>query len=173
MKILRWIDKNFEETLITVFMGWFTFACIWQVFARFVLKTSVSWTEETAKYSFIWMTFVGAAVASKKDLHVRVDILEHLFGGPFKKALGIGCKCIFLAFAVIAAGVGVQVCRGLLAQPQKSPVMGISMVYVYAALPVGMGLTSLRQLQNIVREIISCREEKRAEAAQGKGERQE
>ena len=167
MKLLKWLDKNFEEMLITLFMAWFTFSCIWQVIARFILQNSVAWTEETAKYSFIWMTFIGAAVASKKNLHVRVDILEHLVKGRARKYLGIICKVIFMVFTVIAAAVGIVVCQGLIRQPQSSPVLGLPMVWVYAALPVGMGLTTLRQLQNIILELLAMRRGRCSEKEKG------
>lgn len=159
MNLWKWLDKNFEEALITLFMMWFTFACIWQVISRFVLKSPAAWTEETAKYSFIWMTFIGAAVASKKNLHMRVDILEHLVKGRSKFILGIICKVIFTVFTVVTVIVGIGVCRSLILQPQSSPVLGMPMVLVYAALPVGMGLTSLRQIQNIILEIQAMKKE--------------
>ena len=84
-----------------------------------------------------------------------------------ESARQIICKVIFMGFTVIAAGVGIVVCQGLIRQPQSSPVLGLPMVWVYAALPVGMGLTTLRQLQNIILELLAMRRGRCSEKEKG------
>ena len=36
-------------------------ACVAQVFFRFILNNSLSWSEELARYCFIWMHMLGAS----------------------------------------------------------------------------------------------------------------
>ena len=36
-----------------------------QVLFRYLLNNSLNWTEELAKYLFVWMTFIGSASAFK------------------------------------------------------------------------------------------------------------
>lgn len=154
MKALRLIDRWFEESVITVFMGYFVFATIFQVVARLVLHVPAAWTEETSRYAFIWMTFVGSAVAVKQFRHVRVDLLDTYVKNPKVKAVLFWiCYLAFLVFALVMAKIGVDICRTLLRRPQVMPVMGLSMIYVYSALPVGMALTVLRLLQVLWRKM--------------------
>lgn len=151
-KILIKLVKHFEEIVLSCMMAYFVFATAAQVIARYVLKVSAPWAEETARYVFIWMTFLGAAYAAKTDSHIRVDILEGALG-RYGAAVKHGSSLLFLVFVVVMAATGVKVCAGMIARPQFSTVLHIPMVWVYAALPVGMTLTVLRTLQRMYREI--------------------
>ena len=131
-------------------MAYFVFATALQVLARYVFKISVPWSEETARYVFIWMIFLGSAYAAKKEIHIRVDILENALGKYGKLVKGIS-SLAFLAFALIMTYAGAKTCGGMINTPQYSTVMEIPMVYVYAALPVGMLLTAFRMLQRMWR----------------------
>lgn len=44
-----------------------------QVVSRYVLGHPLVWVEEVATYSFIWATFIGAALGLKYDRHVRIE----------------------------------------------------------------------------------------------------
>jgi TRAP-type C4-dicarboxylate transport system, small permease component len=145
MKTLKLIDRWFEESLITVFMGYFVLATILQVLARLVFKIPAAWTEETARYAFIWMTFVGSAVAVKNAGHVRVDILENYLKAFRAKAVYFWITTVvFMVFALWLGKIGFDNCLTLLKRPQLSPVLHVSMIWVYSAMPVGMGLTVIR-----------------------------
>ena len=157
MKFLRLIDKWFEESLITLFMAYFVFATVFQVIARFVLKIPAPWTEETAKYAFIWMTFIGSAVAVKNGSHVKVDILENALKGKAKSFVYWSTMVVFLGFMIWMTVAGVQMVQTLIAKPQQSPVLNISMAYVYGAMPVGLGLTVLRIIQLMVKKLLASR----------------
>mgnify|MGYP000963276912 FL=1 len=43
-----------------------------QVFARFVLGTGVSWSEELSRYIYVWSIYFGCVLATKEDKHIRV-----------------------------------------------------------------------------------------------------
>ena len=159
MKVIRFLDKWLEEIIIASFMGYFVFAIVIEVIAR-LLKVSAPWTEETARYAFIWMTLVGSAVAAKRGLHVRVDILEIYAPKKLKPVIHWICMFLFLVFTVILFVVGLQVCMNVVKNPQKTAVLKISTVWVYAALPVGMFLTSFRLIQNMVRAFLESRKAK-------------
>ena len=73
------------------------FACVAQVFFRFVLNNSLSWTEELARYCFIWMHMIapfrlGAFLQlPKQSEHSNVgsDVDDQLFGGRRRTVAGI------------------------------------------------------------------------------------
>lgn len=52
-KIIHWLDDNIEEFLMLVFLGAMPLIMGIQVFSRYVLKMSLSWSEELTRYLFI------------------------------------------------------------------------------------------------------------------------
>ena len=46
-----------------------------QVLSRYVLSKPLDWTEETARYLFVWVAMLGAGMAAKDRAHFFVDLL--------------------------------------------------------------------------------------------------
>lgn len=149
-KIIKGIDDHFEEVILIIMMCYFIFATMFQVIARFALKIPAAWTEESARYVLIWMCFIGYGYASKMSGNIRIDVLEQAIGGKIGETLKKTSNIIFLIFNLVMLKVGFDICYEIVLRPQKSAVMGIPMLYVYAALPAGMLLSTLRIFQNIV-----------------------
>ncbi len=110
---------------------------------RFVLTAvdiniSAPWTEELARYTLIWMVFLGAAVGVR---HARMIALE--FGvrkaarpGGHSRALR-GHDPLSIAFFGLLFWVGLDFIE--LGRSETSPVLGITKDRVYWAMPVGDG----------------------------------
>jgi hypothetical protein len=61
------------------------FVIVQEVVRRFVLNYSSAWAEETARYAFIYLGWLGAAYAVRERAHIRFDIL---FGAIPKRLHG-------------------------------------------------------------------------------------
>jgi TRAP-type C4-dicarboxylate transport system permease small subunit len=72
-----------------------------QVIARYVLSDSLSWSEEVGRYLFIWMTFLGAALALRNGNHVALDVLVARLPAPLKKACLVFGNLAMAIFAVV------------------------------------------------------------------------
>ena len=57
-KILHWLDENLEEFLLVFFLIAMTLIMGIQIFCRYVLGQSLSWSEEITRYLFIWSGFL-------------------------------------------------------------------------------------------------------------------
>lgn len=67
-------------------------ATIIQVLCRYFLKVSVPWTEELARFAFIWATMLGASVLVKTKGHPAVDVLT----GKLKGVAKAYRNCLFV-----------------------------------------------------------------------------
>lgn len=65
-KILHWLDENLEEFILVIFLIAMTLIMGIQIFCRYVLGMSLSWSEELTRYLFIWCGFLSVSYCSKK-----------------------------------------------------------------------------------------------------------
>jgi len=64
-------------------------ACVGQVFFRFALNHSLSWTEELARFCFVWMHLIGASLLIESRGHATVTIILDMLHGTARKILDI------------------------------------------------------------------------------------
>ncbi|MFC0558820.1 TRAP transporter small permease [Halalkalibacter alkalisediminis] len=153
MKVLRWLDKHIEEVFLVVFSVVMVTAIFMQVFMRYVLGSSLAWSEELARYCFIWLVYVGISYGVKKQRHIKVDVILILLKDKWKVVLNIIANLIFLGFAVFVIIYGYSIASRLLAFGQTSPALQLPMGLVYLATPIGMGLTAFRLIQQLIQLI--------------------
>lgn len=71
MKVL----KNILDWLgISIFLALLCVVVL-QIIARSVLTISIPWTEELSRFLFIWLTYIGAAIAARKGSNIVIDML--------------------------------------------------------------------------------------------------
>ncbi|NEU30837.1 TRAP transporter small permease [bacterium LRH843] len=153
MKVLKWLDDNFEVVFLVVLSSIMVAVIFLQVFMRYVMHNSLAWSEELARYCFIWLIYFGISYGVKKQRHISVDAALLLFKDKGKLIMTMISNLLFLAFAIFVIVYGFDMSQKLLAWGQKSPANHIPMGLVYLAAPVGMTLTAIRLIQNLIAQI--------------------
>lgn len=93
------------------------------------------WSEEMARYLFIWLVMIGCAAGVKQNSHFKVDFIVNRFNPKLQKViyvLGAIIGIIFLSYLLVY-GVILCIKTGSVA----SPALGIAQYYGYMAIPVG------------------------------------
>ena len=122
------------------------------VYSRYVMRATFQWYDEVARLCFVWMIFLGAAVAVRRRAHFRLHLLIDRFGAVARRRVDLLVTVIVIAFAVVLVGGGVATLP--LARRQVTDALEISMLWFYGALPVGgalMILFALPQLWTLAR----------------------
>ncbi|WP_070120897.1 TRAP transporter small permease [Bacillus marinisedimentorum] len=161
MKTIRWLDRYFEEVLLVLFTTVMVSVIFLQVIMR-LMDNSLSWSEELARYAFIWLVYIGISYGVKKQRHIKVDVMLVLLKERGRIILTIFANILFLIFAIFVINYGYQIATKLLAFGQQSPALHIPMGLVYMATPIGMGLTVIRLIQNLIILIEGLRNPDRA-----------
>ena len=74
MKVLRFLDDHLEEYLL-IGSFFITVTVIFiQVVARYVFNNSLTWSEEFARYIFVWQIWLGASYAAKINKHINITV---------------------------------------------------------------------------------------------------
>ena len=125
------------EILLVMIFGLLVFDVLFQVFSRYMLGRSFSWTEELARFSFIWLSVLGAAYLNAKREHLSMDFLYRKFSKTNKKktSLLIELFVFLFAFVVMVMG-GLNLVYTTLHLEQLSGTLRVPLGYVYAILPI-------------------------------------
>ncbi|MFH5823561.1 TRAP transporter small permease [Georgenia sp. AZ-5] len=74
---------------------------VWQVFSRQVLRDPSTWSEELARYTFVWLGFFAAALVFSERGHIAVDFVVRKLPGGVQRAMSVLVQLLIIAFAVI------------------------------------------------------------------------
>lgn len=149
LKLLKALDEKLEEYFL-IYSLIFTVAIIFlQVVMRYVFKNSLSWSEELARYIFLWQIWVGASYAVKKSKHLRVGIINSYLSKKGKMIVEIVVIILWICFSMFLTTKSAELTSVLFSRNQLSPAMRLPMGYAYASVPVGCTLMTLRLLQRL------------------------
>ncbi|MBT3243259.1 MAG: TRAP transporter small permease [Bacteroidetes bacterium] len=150
MTLRKNIDKILGFLLI-VLMIVLVVDVVWQVLARYVVKSPSSFTDELARFLLIWVGLFGSAYAVGKKKHLAIDILPSKLKGIKKRNLLIFINILIILFSVsILVAGGIRLVYITLTLEQISPALRIPLGYIYLAVP----LSGLFILYYCVEEIL-------------------
>lgn len=115
-----------------------TVVVAWQVFGRYILSSSPSWTEQTAQVLMIWFAFLAAAAGVREGFHIRIVALEEAASPRVRRAMQMGSGLV-----VAACGLAMLVLGGelvLRTWGHTIPSLGISRGLAYLGLPISGAL---------------------------------
>ena len=141
-RISEWLVRIGAVGLIamTVVIGW-------QVFGRFVLNSSPSWTEQTALVLMIWYVFFAAAAGVWERFHIRIEILEHRLNPARVRRLRIAIHALIALFGLVLLVFGAQL--AWLVRDHVIPSLGISRAFAYLPIPIAGLLTIIFSMGRI------------------------
>ncbi len=132
-RILKKIDIAFEWGSALILSG-MTLLIFVQVIFRYVIIQPLAWSEELAKFLFIWLTFVAGYVAARRGNHIGVELIQNLV--PKAKAF-----MQFVSYLISSAffGMVLYYCLSLWSKlmAQISPATKIPMAFVYLGMMIG------------------------------------
>ncbi len=158
MAILRQLNKNAERWALLMLYVMLVATMSIEVLRREVFAYSSIWGEEIVRYSFIYLAWIGAAVAVKDRAHIRIDVLMHYVSPRLKALLYIFGDLVMFVVAVIALYWSLETVHISAKFGSVSHGLRVSMVWFLMAVPVGFGLMILRLVQSFLRDIRALRD---------------
>lgn len=151
-RILHWLDENLEETLMVLFLAAMTLIMGIQVFSRYALGASLSWSEELTRYIFIWAGFLSVSYCTKKCISIKIEQFVALFPKRGKALFKVVNHTLELVLFLYLIPFAWKYLMSAVASGQTSPALGLPMYYVQAAPFAGFLLTAFRVLQRWIAE---------------------
>ncbi len=128
------IDRGVEALVAAIF-GAIVCVALLQVFHRYALNSSLSWSEELQIFGHIWIVFLGIPIAYRRGAHLYIETFcDKLPRGP-RAVFNLLIEMLWAAFAVSLMVLGFMVAR--VAHLQSSPGLDVPMSYPYSGMVIG------------------------------------
>jgi C4-dicarboxylate transporter DctQ subunit len=112
------------------------FLIMFQIFGRYVFNYSISWSEELAIYSQIWLVMLGAGIAMRNRHHAGVDMIITRMPVPVQRLIRSASALLVVWFLLVVITSSFSMLAfGMIV---SSPALQLPMALPYAALPVGL-----------------------------------
>jgi TRAP-type C4-dicarboxylate transport system permease small subunit len=145
--VLRLVTQHFEEIVAGVFMVVMSLATFANVVARYFFNSPIQWAEELARYSFIWVVFLGAVVCTKRKRHIVIDILQQSLPARPTAWTRLLVDCCTVGIALVIAYYGWKLTASA---TQITATLQIPHYVIYAVVPVSAALIILHTLGDFV-----------------------
>lgn len=150
MKLLKFLDDNLEMYICVALLSVMTSVLAVQVFMRYIMQASLSWSEELARYLFVWLVYLGISYGAKIMRHIKIEAALGLFPKTTQPYVVIFGDVLFLCFALFICNTSLGIVKKQLMIGQVSPAIGMPMWLLYSAPLVGFGLAAFRQVQTLI-----------------------
>lgn len=158
-KILKFLDK-----ILTFFEDWTLFVAVMvalvslfcSVVLRYGFNYSLAWADELVREVIIYTTFIGCCSAVKNRTMIKIDASVQLFP-KLKTPLTFFSNTVIAIFAVMMIYYGYHISVLQYRTFQKTIIMQIPLVYLYAILPLMGVLMLIRVIQVFYEDILALR----------------
>lgn len=153
MKFLKLLDRNLERWIMLIMLIGMTLVLGLQIFCRFILNSSLTWSEELARFMFIWSAFLSISFCLKEGISLKIDTLVSVFPVKVQNVLWLLCDVIMLVFFLYMLPSAWEFAYASVLNGQTSAACGIPMYLVQGSLFIGFALAAFRSAQNAVKQI--------------------
>lgn len=158
-RILRFFDKIltfFEEWTLLISVMVALVSLFFNVVLRYGFNYSLAWSEELVREVIIYTTFIGCSAAIKRQQMIKIDASVQILP-KLKIPLTFFSNFVTLIFACILTYYGWLMAVLQLKTHQKTVILEIPLVYLYAILPLTGCMMFIRTIQIIHNDIKQMR----------------
>ncbi len=152
MKLLKWLDANLEEVILILLLICMVIIMGIQVFARYAMNQSLSWSEELTQYLFVWATFISISYCVKKRISIKIEQFINILTEQGKTLLRLMRHTLVFIFCIIMLPYCLTYVQQAIELNATSAALQIPMYYIQSAPLVGFLLLTIRVAQAWLRE---------------------
>lgn len=149
-RLLELLDRSARFTALALVIAVISLLSA-QIFFRYAMNSSITWSEEVATWCLVWIVFIGSATIMRRWEHVNVPMLIRALPLNIRPAVIIFAKIATCVAVALVAYYGVQVVLGTF--HRGSQVTGINTRWIKLAVPIGAAMMTLFALQCVIDDI--------------------
>ncbi|MDY3825561.1 MAG: TRAP transporter small permease [Lachnospiraceae bacterium] len=151
MKTVSKINQVLCKVEGFIMVAWFALVIVvmtLQVISRYVFGSPIKWSEEFARYSFVWISYLGCAYCVGADGHTSITALKERLSEKGQKVLTIVGNVIMIGVFLRLMPIAIE----YIAKNGDflTSIMRIPFKYLYYSLPVGIGLSIIQLVMKVI-----------------------
>ena len=149
--VLEIFDRMVQWLAIAL-VGVIAVAMILQVFFRYVVNSSLSWSEELSVWSLVWLVFIGSVVLIRNWEHINIPTFVNCLPLKLRPYVIIAARCLSIVFLVTMTYLGFEMI--LFGFHADAPVLHLSTKWAKLSIPTGGALMCLFALNVLLKDLI-------------------
>jgi len=151
LKKLNTLIMTSLNVLLVALLGIMFTIVLMNVILRYGFNSGLTWSEELARFMFVWMIFIGAIIAMKDDSHLKVMILVEKLPPYMRRAASIVVELalLYIVWLMLEGGWKITAIN----TTSKAPALGVPMSVLYLSsvvAAIGMAIVILNRLYKLV-----------------------
>ena len=146
--VKRFLDGRWIRLFIVIAYSYFCIIIVTEVVRRYVFGDSSAWGEMTARYSFVYMTYMAAAEAIRYRKHIRVDLIDRLASPNVVTLFKLYADVMTAVLAILIIYFSITLMKIQISVGIVMTAADINMAFAQAALPLGWTLILIRLAQS-------------------------
>jgi C4-dicarboxylate transporter, DctQ subunit len=149
LALLRLVERRFLAIcMIVMAIAYFVNVAVRTVYPA--VAVWFVWIEEATLYIFAWVVFVGLGLVLERCRHISMTAVVERLSDSQQFYIQKLVNLVGLIFSIYVCYLGYRLTLFILASGQVSPTLNVSVAVLYASLPVGFALLSLRYLLELL-----------------------
>lgn len=149
-KVMHFVNR-LSVLLISLLLALMCILVFGNVVLRYMFNSGITWSEEMARFLFVWLIFLGAILGLKDNEHLGVDMFVKKVSPKFKKILYVISNLLILYSLILLLNGSWKLT--LLSVDSVAPATGLPYSYFYGIgiiSSIGMGLIIFRNLYKVL-----------------------
>ena len=131
MRVLFSVLDACVKALVIIIVGLVAF----QVFMRFVMNDPSAWSEEAALIAFVYLIFLGTAMAADRGLNLTANMIVPYLGAGGRVWAQRAVAAVTIAFLAVVFFTGIRM--SLAVRGATTTALNVPMSLIYASVPIG------------------------------------
>lgn len=147
-RLMHWLHR-FDEAIVIGLLVLLVATVFLQVASRFVFKLPIEWSEEMARFLFIWFCWIGCSYATVSYHHIRITAHFRVLPRVVSLWLLRLGDLAWIAFNLVVLWGGVLYLDSILQYPYRAMITDINMFWIFLPIPVTFLIFTLRIAYNL------------------------
>ena len=146
-RAISFINNDLSVWFVRIAYSYLSLIILLEVIRRYVFSASSPWGEMTARYAFVYLSYIAAAEAIRLRKHIRITLIIDKFSDRLRNLFDLYIDLLTTGLAVLVIYYSVEVIQIQWTVNIVMESANVNLAFAYAALPIGWGLLIIRIVQ--------------------------